>query len=34
MDKRVTSTFTWENGKPVWKHFDAPRERADFQPMA
>jgi hypothetical protein len=34
MDKRVTSTLTWENGESVWTHFDAPREAAEFEPMA
>ena len=31
VNKRVTGTFTWENGKSVWKHFDPPRERAEFE---
>jgi hypothetical protein len=31
MDKRVTSTLTWENSKQVWTHFDPPRERAEFE---
>ena len=33
MDKRVTSTHTWENGESVWTHFDPPRERAEFEPI-
>jgi hypothetical protein len=33
VNKRVTSTLTWENGKEVWTHFDPPRERGDFEPM-
>jgi hypothetical protein len=33
MDKRVTSTLRWENGKPVWTDFDPPRDRAEFEPM-
>jgi hypothetical protein len=33
LNKRLTGTFTWENGKPVWTHFDPPRERAEFEPM-
>jgi len=24
VDKRVSSTLTWENGKEVWTHFDPP----------
>ena len=30
VDKRVSSTVTWENGKEVWEHFDPPREYAEF----
>jgi hypothetical protein len=33
VNKRVTSTLTWENGKQVWTHFDPPRDRAEFGPM-
>jgi aminoglycoside phosphotransferase (APT) family kinase protein len=33
VNKRVTSTLTWENGKSVWTHFGPPRERAEFEPM-
>jgi hypothetical protein len=34
MDKRVTSTLSWEDGKQVWTRFDPPREKAEFDPMA
>lgn len=33
VNKRVTSTLTWQNGKSVWTHFDEPRDRAEFNPM-
>ena len=33
VNKRVTSTLTWENGKQVWTDFDPPRDRAEFGPM-
>jgi hypothetical protein len=32
VNKRVSSTLTWENGKAVWTHFDPPRDRAEFEP--
>ena len=32
MDKRVVSTFEMRTGK--WMHFDPPRDRAEFGPMA
>lgn len=32
-DKRVTGTFTWENGKSVRTDFDTPRDSAEFEPM-
>jgi hypothetical protein len=28
----MTSTLTRENGASVWRLFDAPRERAEFEP--
>jgi hypothetical protein len=31
-DKRVVSTFEMGTGK--WTHFDPPRDRAEFEPMA
>jgi len=33
VDKRVSGTVTWVNGKEVWEHFDPPRDRAEFGPM-
>ena len=33
VNKRVTSTLAWEDGKQVWTHFDPPRDRAEFEPM-
>jgi hypothetical protein len=33
MEKRVVNEITWENGKQVWKHYDPPRDRAEFGPM-
>jgi len=33
VNKRVTSTLTWENGKAVLTQFDPPRDRAEFEPM-
>lgn len=32
MDKRVVSTF--EMGTCKWTHFDPPRNRMEFEPMA
>jgi hypothetical protein len=34
VNKRVSSTLTWESGKSVWRHYDPPRERAEFGPIA
>jgi hypothetical protein len=33
VNKRVTSTLTWENGRSVWTHYDPPRDRSEFEPM-
>ena len=33
VNKRVTCTLTWKDGKEVWEHFDPPRDRAEFGPM-
>jgi hypothetical protein len=33
VNKRVTTTLTWENGKAVWTHHDPPRDRAEFEPI-
>jgi hypothetical protein len=32
-DKRVTGTFTWENGKSVRTDFETPRDPAEFEMM-
>jgi hypothetical protein len=33
VNKRVTATLPWENNKQVWKHFNPPRDRTEFEPI-